>query len=104
VNSSLELDRVLPAILEHACAMSHAGGGTIYVFDKASGQFHLAAGHNMSEEHIAMVRAQPVHLGTVVVGQCAECRAAVSSGRNGRCPGRAPQSSGTITLLSGGRA
>jgi GAF domain-containing protein len=49
----------------------------MYVFDKASGQFHLAAGHNMSEEHIAMVRAQPVHLGTVVVGQCAECRGAV---------------------------
>src|SRR5262249_28928860 len=34
VNSSLELNKVLPTILEHACAMSYAGGGTVYVFDK----------------------------------------------------------------------
>jgi signal transduction histidine kinase len=77
VNASLDLDKVLPTVLQHACAMAYASGGTMYVFDKVSGQFHLAAGHNMSEEHIAMVRAEPVHLGTVVVGQCAECRAAV---------------------------
>ena len=77
VNSTLELAKVLPAILEHACAMSYAAGGTIYVFDKASGEFQLAAGHNMSEEHTAMVRAQPMRLGSVVVGECAERREAV---------------------------
>jgi hypothetical protein len=43
VNSSLELDRVLPTILEYACAMSYAGGGTVYVFDKATSGFRLAA-------------------------------------------------------------
>ena len=39
VNSSLELDKVLPTILEHACAMSYAGGGTVYVFDKTPVSF-----------------------------------------------------------------
>ena len=77
VNFSLDLAKVLPTILEHACAMSYASGGTIYVFDKASGEFHLAAGHNMTEEHIAMVRAQPMRLGSAVVGECAERREAV---------------------------
>jgi GAF domain-containing protein len=77
VNSSLELDKVLPTILEHACAMSYAGGGTIYVFEKISGEFWLAAAHNMSDEHIAMVRAHPIRLNSVVVGDCASRREAV---------------------------
>src|SRR5262249_56120317 len=65
VNSSLELDKVLPTILEHACAMSYAGGGTVYVFDKATSVFRLAAAHNMSDEAIAILRAQPTHLHTL---------------------------------------
>src|SRR5262249_3945363 len=77
VNSSLELDKVLPTILEHACAMSYAGGGTVYVFDKATSGFRLAAAHNMSDEHIAIVRAQPTHLNSVVVGECATRREVV---------------------------
>jgi signal transduction histidine kinase len=77
VNSSLELDKVLPTILEHACAMSYAGGGTVYVFDKATSGFRLAAAHNMSDEHIAMVRAQPIRLNSVVVGECATRREVV---------------------------
>ena len=77
VNSSLELDKVLPTILEHACAMSYAGGGTVYVFDKTTSEFRLAAAHNMSDEHIAMVRAQPMRLNSVVVGECATRREVV---------------------------
>jgi signal transduction histidine kinase len=77
VNSSLELDKVLPTILEHACAMSYAGGGTVYVLDKTTSDFRLAAAHNMSNEHIAMVRAQPMHLSSVVVGECATRREVV---------------------------
>ena len=77
VNASLELDKVLPTILEHACVMAYAAGGTIYEFDKTTGEFHLAAGHNMSEEHIARVRAQPIRLGDPGVGQCGERREAV---------------------------
>jgi GAF domain-containing protein len=77
VNSSLDLKVVLPRILEHACAMSDTGGGAIYVFDKASGQFDLEAGHNMSDELIAAVRTHPIRLGESLVGQCAEAREAV---------------------------
>ena len=77
VSSSLELNVVLPRILEHACDMSKTGGGAIYVFDKACGEFHLEAGHNMSEEIIAAVREHPIRLGESVVGQCAERREAV---------------------------
>jgi signal transduction histidine kinase len=77
VNSSLELDKVLPTILEHACTMSYAGGGTVYVFDKTTSELRLAAAHNMSDEHIAMVRAQPIRLNSVVVGECATRREVV---------------------------
>jgi signal transduction histidine kinase len=77
VNSSLDLDKVLPTILEHACAMSYAGGGTVYVFDKTTNEFRLAAAHNMSDEHIAMVRAQPMRLNSLVVGECATRREVV---------------------------
>jgi GAF domain-containing protein len=52
VSASLDLDKVLPTILEHACEISETGGGAIYVFDKAKGEFHLEAGRNMSDELI----------------------------------------------------
>jgi signal transduction histidine kinase len=77
VSSSLELKVVLARILEHACAMSEAGGGAIYVYDKARGQFDLEAGHNMSDELSAAVRKHPIRLGESVVGQCAQRRQAV---------------------------
>ena len=63
VSSSLELKVVLPRILEHACALSDTGGGAIYVFDKARGQFGLEAGLNMSEDLIAAVREHPIRVG-----------------------------------------
>ena len=57
--------------------MAFANGGTIYVFDNASGEFRLEAGFNMSEEHIARVRAHPMRMGDPVIGECAERREAV---------------------------
>ena len=77
VSSSLELNVVLPRILEHACALSDTGSGSIYVFDTVRGEFNLAAGHNMSEEMIAAVREHPIRLGESLVGQCGERREAV---------------------------
>jgi GAF domain-containing protein len=67
VSSSLELNVVLARILEHACAMSDAAGGAIYVYERAHSQFHLEAGHNMSEELSAAVRDHPIRLGESVV-------------------------------------
>jgi GAF domain-containing protein/anti-sigma regulatory factor (Ser/Thr protein kinase) len=77
VSSSLELKVVLPRILEHACALSDTGGGAIYVFDKARGQFGLEAGLNMSEDLVAAVREHPIRVGESLVGQCAERRETV---------------------------
>src|SRR5262245_9955632 len=77
VSSSLELNVVLPRILEHACVLSDTGGGAIYVFDKARAQFDLEAGLNMSDDLIAAVRERPIRVGESLVGQCAERRAAV---------------------------
>ena len=77
VSSSLELNVVLPRILEHACVLSDTGGGAIYVFDKTRNQFDLEAGLNMSEELIAEVREHPIQIGESLVGQCAERREAV---------------------------
>jgi signal transduction histidine kinase len=57
--------------------MSYAGGGTVYVFDKMSSEFRLAAAHNVSDEHIAIVRAQPMRLNSAVVGECATRREVV---------------------------
>jgi signal transduction histidine kinase len=77
VSASLDLDKVLPTILEHACEISETGGGAIYVFDKAKGEFHLEAGRNMSDELIAAVRAHPIRLGETLVGQCGARREVV---------------------------
>jgi signal transduction histidine kinase len=57
--------------------MPAAGGGTVYVFDKTTTEFRLAAAHNISDEHIAMVRAQPMRLNSAVVGECATRREVV---------------------------
>ena len=77
VSSTLDLSRVLRTVVEQASAMSYAAGGAIYVFDKGKGEFHLEAGHNMSDEHMARVRSQPIHLGDPVVGECGVRREAV---------------------------
>ena len=77
VSSTLDLNKVLQTILVNACSMSNSSGGALYVFDADDGTFRLEAGHNMSEEHIARVRAQPIRLGDRVVGECGERREAV---------------------------
>ena len=78
VSSSLDLAKVLPTILKHACEISDTGSGSIYVFDPARSSFVLEAGRNMSEELIAAVRAHPIRLGETLVGQCGERREAVA--------------------------
>jgi GAF domain-containing protein/anti-sigma regulatory factor (Ser/Thr protein kinase) len=72
VNASLDLETVLSTILAHACQMSDSGGGAIYVFDETKDEYVLEAGHHMSDELIAAVRAQRLRRGTPVVGECVE--------------------------------
>ena len=56
INSTLELQALLEAILSHACRLADAGGGAIYTFDEATEEFALAATHGMSEELIETIR------------------------------------------------
>jgi transcriptional regulator with GAF, ATPase, and Fis domain len=77
VGSTLELKVVLARILEHACSLSEAGSGAIYVFDKQRDRFQLEAAHNMADDLIAVIREHSLRLGESVVGQCAERRQAV---------------------------
>ena len=77
VNSSLDLNTVLQAILAHACEMSETGSGAIYVLDEDSDRLMLAAGHNMTEEHLITVRQHPIRRGEPVVGECLETGEAI---------------------------
>jgi signal transduction histidine kinase len=56
INSTLELQTLLEAILSNACRLADAGGGAIYTFDDANEEFTLAATHGMSGDLIEAVR------------------------------------------------
>jgi signal transduction histidine kinase len=62
LNSTLELQSVLAAILAHACRLANATGGAIYTFDEATEDFSLAATHGMSPDLIETIRAAHVNL------------------------------------------
>ena len=77
ISSTLDLKAVLNAILIHACRLADSGGGAIYVFDAARGEFDLEAGYNMGEDLVTAVRKRPIRFGETLVGECAERREAV---------------------------
>ena len=77
VSSSLDLETVLHAILVNACEMSDSGGGAIYAFNEARGDFELAAGHGMGPSLIAAVRQHRPRVGDTIVGRCAAEKKAV---------------------------
>jgi hypothetical protein len=56
INSTLELQAVLDAILAHACRLANAWGGAIYTFDEVTEEFALAATFGMSEELIKAIK------------------------------------------------
>src|SRR5262245_30792883 len=56
INSTLDLQALLEAILAHACRLADAAGGAIYTFEESSEEFNLAATYDMSQELIAAVR------------------------------------------------
>ena len=81
INSTLELGAVLDAILAHACRLADAGGGAIYTFDEASGEFALAATHGMSKELTEAIRGAHRRLHDASpVGQCALERRVIEIG------------------------
>jgi signal transduction histidine kinase len=62
INSTLELQALLEAILAHACGLADAAGGAIYTFEEGSDEFSLAATYGMSQELISAVRKAHIHL------------------------------------------
>jgi signal transduction histidine kinase len=56
INSTLELQALLEAILAHACRLADAAGGAIYTFEESNAEFNLAATFGMSQELIEAVR------------------------------------------------
>lgn len=68
VNSSLDLDRVLPLILDRACALLGGRKGSIMLLDERSGQLRIAVAHGLPAEVIAETA---VPLGEGVAGAVA---------------------------------
>ena len=78
INSTLELQALLEAILAHACRLANAGGGAIYTFDEVTEEFSLAATHGMSAELIEAIReAHPRLRDNSPVGQCTLTRSVI---------------------------
>jgi class 3 adenylate cyclase len=57
VNSSLELERVLNVIVEHAVALCGADAGSVYTRDAASGRYELRSSCNTSEKLVETLRS-----------------------------------------------
>jgi signal transduction histidine kinase len=70
VNASLDLKTVLRSILEHACALAAAEGGTVHVLDEASGRLELAAAHQIADELVEHVRDLPAYDEGTILGRC----------------------------------
>jgi signal transduction histidine kinase len=77
VSSTLDLQEVLNTIVAHAVKLSGTTGGAIYEFDERSEVFVLRATHQMNEDLIEALQANPIRLGEGAVGGAAAIRAPV---------------------------
>jgi signal transduction histidine kinase len=77
VNSTLDLEEVLTAIVARAVELSGTDAGAIYEYDEVTQEFNLRATHRMSEELIAILRAVRNRLNETVVGRAAAQRQAI---------------------------
>src|SRR5262249_34947558 len=68
---TLDLQRVLDAVVARASDLAGADGGAVYEYDPAAGAFALRASHRMPEAMVAAVGADRVRLGETVVGRAA---------------------------------
>ena len=77
VNSSLNRERVLSAIAEHACRLCQADGGLITELAESTREFRPVATWNVRPEFVQKVLASPPTWGRGVTGQSAASRGAV---------------------------
>lgn len=74
VNSSLELERVLNVIVDHAVALCGADAGSVYTRDAESGHYELRSSCNTSETLVETLRSAGEMLGASAIGQAAALR------------------------------
>jgi signal transduction histidine kinase/HAMP domain-containing protein len=79
LSSTLDLQTVLTTIVSRAAELSGSSGGSVYEFDEDTQTFRVQASHNVAPEHLAALRAAPIHLGQGAVGQAGATRAPVET-------------------------
>ncbi len=77
VNSTLDLETVLSAIVTKAVQLSDTDAGAIYDYEEARGEFSLRSTYGMDEGLIAAIRERHIRIGDPGVGQAVLQRAPV---------------------------
>lgn len=77
VSSTLDLEAVLTSIVSHAVQLSGTDAGAIYEYDESGEEFHLRASHQIEEELVEELLANPIRLGGGTVGRAAAMRTPV---------------------------
>ena len=68
VNSTVDLETVLYAIVAKATQLSSTDAGAIYVFDVESQEFWLRATYGMDDTIIAEIKDRHIHIGETAIG------------------------------------
>src|SRR4029077_5528052 len=77
INSTLDVEIVLTAIVSKAVQLSGTEAGTIYTFDESSQEFRLRATHGMDEAMVAAIRDRRIGIGETAIGKAATQRAPI---------------------------
>jgi signal transduction histidine kinase len=72
INSTLELETVLPTLVAKAVELSGTDAGALYVYDEHREEFDLKATHQMPPELINAIRQRQGQLGQSTVGRAAQ--------------------------------
>ncbi len=75
VNSTLDLETVLSAIVTKAVQLSGTDAGAIYDYDEFRGEFSLRSTYGMDDGLIATIRERCIRIGDAGIGQAALKRA-----------------------------
>jgi two-component system, NtrC family, sensor kinase len=77
VSSTLDLETVLTRIASHAVQLTGAAGGAIYEYDETTEQFNLRGSHQIDQQFVEALQANPIRLGGGPLGQAATERTPV---------------------------
>jgi GAF domain-containing protein len=77
VNSTLDLEQVLSAIVTRAVQLSSTDTGAVYEHDEISGELRLRATYGIAPELVDALLAKSLRVGEGATGRAAETRAAV---------------------------